>query len=99
MIVNNICRMYLLHISKRSLHAEMRVTINLLRSVKKDFNLSDVKEVVKKQTYPNLYKLLQVALSIPISLSICKRLFFSMKRLKIGLDPPWHKIGFHFYLF
>ncbi|KAF0719780.1 Dimer Tnp hAT domain-containing protein [Aphis craccivora] len=57
----------LLDISKSCLQAEMRVVFNLLKSVKKYFNLNDVKEVVKKQTYPNLYKLLQVALSIPIS--------------------------------
>ncbi|KAF0746799.1 Dimer Tnp hAT domain-containing protein [Aphis craccivora] len=66
----------------------MRVVFNLLKSVKKDFNLNNVKEVVKKQTYPNLYKLLQVALSIPISSSTCERSVSSMRRIKTGLDLP-----------
>lgn len=60
----------------------MKVALNLLKSKKKDFNLNDVKEVIEKQTYPNLYKLLQVALSIPISSATCERSFSLMRRIK-----------------
>jgi len=60
----------------------MKVALNLLKSKKKDFNLNDVKEVIEKQTYPNLYTLLQVALSIPISSATCERSFSSMRQIK-----------------
>jgi len=75
----------------------MKVEFNLLSTKKKDFRINDVKEVVKKQTYPNLFKLLQVALSIPISSATCERSFSSMRR--IGYDHQWHKIDLHFYLY
>ncbi|KAF0723115.1 zinc finger MYM-type protein 1-like [Aphis craccivora] len=86
----------LLHISKSSLQAEMKVVLNLLKSKKKDFNLNDVKEVIEKQTYPNLYKLFQVALSIPISSATCERSFSSMRRIKNWLRSSMAQDRFTF---
>ena len=43
--------------------------------------MNDVKEVIEKQTYPNLFKLLQVALSISISSATRERSFSSMRRI------------------
>jgi hypothetical protein len=68
----------LLHISKSSLEAEMRMEFYVLSSKKKDCYINDVKEIVEKQILPNIFKLLQVALSIPISSATCERLFFSL---------------------
>lgn len=74
----------------------MKVALNLLKSKKKDFNLNDVKEVIEKQTYPNLYKLLQVALSIPISSATCERSFSSMRRIKNWLRSSMAQDRFTF---
>jgi hypothetical protein len=49
---------------------------------KKDFNINYVKEIAKKQIFPNLFKLLQVALSIPISSATCETLFSSIRPIK-----------------
>jgi hypothetical protein len=54
----------------------------VLSSKKKDFNVNDVEEIAEKQIFPNIFKLLQVALSIPISSATCERLFSSMKPIK-----------------
>lgn len=74
----------------------MKVALNLLKSKKKDFNLNDVKEVVEKQIYPNLFKLLQVALSIPISSATCERSFSSMRRIKNWLRSSMAQDRFTF---
>lgn len=74
----------------------MKVALNLLTSKKTDFNLNDVKEVVEKQTYPNLFKLLQVALSIPISSATCERSFSSMRRIKNWLRSSMTQDRFTF---
>jgi hypothetical protein len=71
----------LLHISKSSLKAEIRVAFILLIVKKKDFNINDVKEV-EKQIFPYFSKLLQVTLSIPISSATCERSFSPMRRIK-----------------
>ncbi|KAF0726097.1 zinc finger MYM-type protein 1-like, partial [Aphis craccivora] len=40
------------------------------------------KNICKKATFPNVFKLLQVALTIPVSSATCERSFSSMRRLK-----------------
>lgn len=44
-----------------------------------DFTTYDFKNIVKDNKYSNLYKLLQVAIAIPISSTTCERSFFAMK--------------------
>lgn len=60
----------------------MKVAYNCIKSTHIDIELDDVKNVVIKHIYPNLYKLLQVAMTIPISSSTCERSFSSMRRIK-----------------
>ncbi|KAF0768976.1 zinc finger MYM-type protein 1-like [Aphis craccivora] len=42
----------------------------------------DIKKIINKEIYPNLYKLMQVALTILVSSATCDRSFSSMRRLK-----------------
>jgi len=65
----------------------MTVAKNCIKSLcnKNDFKLEDLKKYVSKQVYPNLYKLLQVAITLPISSSTCERSFSAMRRLKTWL--------------
>jgi len=65
----------------------MTVAKNWIKSLcnKNDFKLEDIKKYVSKQVYPNLYKLLQVAITLPISSSTCERSFSAMRRLKTWL--------------
>ncbi|CAI6356558.1 unnamed protein product [Macrosiphum euphorbiae] len=37
---------------------------------------------INKEAFPNLYKLLQIAITIPISSATCERSFSSMRRIK-----------------
>jgi hypothetical protein len=58
----------------------------ILQSIDENYIiLNDVKKVLTKQTFPNLYKLFQVALTFPISSFTCERSFSAMRRIKTWL--------------
>jgi hypothetical protein len=76
-----------MNVSKHVLQSEIEVANNcILQSTdENDITLNYVKKVLTKQTFPNLYKLFQVALTIPISSSSCERSFSAMHRIKTWL--------------
>src|SRR5580765_4300772 len=76
-----------MNISKDVLQSEIEVAKNcILQSTDQNYiTLNDVKTVLTKQTFPNLYKLFQVALTIPISSSTYERSFSAMHRIKTWL--------------
>lgn len=57
----------------------MLVLKNCLSS---NYLLEDVICACNPEVYPNLHKLMQVALTIPISSATCERSFSSMRRIK-----------------
>jgi len=61
------------------LKAEMLVIKNCLSS---NYKHDDIKNICKEPTFPNVYKMLQVALTIPMSSATCERSFLSVRRLK-----------------
>jgi len=60
----------------------MLVDKNCAFNLNNDFELDTIKEIVKKNTFPNIYKLFQVALTIPIGSATCERSFSCMRRIK-----------------
>jgi len=60
----------------------MVVAKNCLLAFNQSFNLDDIKKIVENHIYPNLYKFLQVAISIPISSATCEHFISSMRRLQ-----------------
>ncbi|KAL4131423.1 hypothetical protein QTP88_008736 [Uroleucon formosanum] len=72
----------IVNISIDSLRSEMVVAHNCLKVSKNDFDFNDLKKVVEKHIYPNLYKMLQIAVTIPISSATCERSFSSMRHIK-----------------
>jgi len=63
------------------LKAEMLILKNCLPS-SNNHNIDTIKDICKKDTFPNVFKLLQVALTIPVSSATCERSFLSMRCLK-----------------
>ncbi|CAI6352180.1 unnamed protein product [Macrosiphum euphorbiae] len=59
------------------LKAEMLVARNCLKN-----STDDIKKILNNDVFPNLYKLMQVALTVPVSSATCERSFSSMRRLK-----------------
>jgi len=59
------------------LKAEMLVGKNCLKN-----STDGIKKIVNQEVFPNLYKLMQVALMISVSSATCERSFSSMRRLK-----------------
>ncbi|XP_060871859.1 uncharacterized protein LOC132946055 [Metopolophium dirhodum] len=78
----------LMCVSKDLLKSEMAVAKNcILQSTDEEYiSLNDVKKVLTKSVFPNLYKLFQVAITIPISSSTCERSFSAMRRIKTWLQ-------------
>ena len=60
----------------------MTVASNCMKTIKPDFDINDISKVIENHVYPNVYKLLQVTISIPISSATCERSFSSMRRIK-----------------
>jgi len=54
----------LFNIEVASLKAEMMVAKNCLKQIHKDFDLINLKNIVEKNVYPNVYKLLQVFINL-----------------------------------
>jgi len=65
-----------MHVVKNYLH---------LSNGKSSINLEALTSVLSKTIYPNMYKLMQVALTLPISSSTCERSFSAMRRIKTWL--------------
>lgn len=76
-----------MNVSKDVLQSEIEVAKNcILQSTDENYiTLNDVKKILTKQTFLNLYKLFQVALTIPISSSTFERSFSAMFRIKTWL--------------
>ncbi|KAL4099003.1 hypothetical protein QTP88_023506 [Uroleucon formosanum] len=70
------------NIDLTSLKAEMLLTKNCIQNRNLDFDILGIKKVVTEDAFPNLFKLIQVGLTIPISSATCKRSFSSMRRIK-----------------
>ncbi|KAL4127212.1 hypothetical protein QTP88_011403 [Uroleucon formosanum] len=68
-----------MNINLNLLKSEMLVLKNCLPS---NYNHIIVKNICKEPTFPNVYKMLQVALTIPVSSATCERSFSSMRCLK-----------------
>jgi len=69
-----------MNVSVDMLKAKMMVFKNCLPT---NFSFDDVKKNIQKVTFPNLYKFIQVGITIPpISSATCERSFSSMRRIK-----------------
>ncbi|CAH1109478.1 unnamed protein product [Psylliodes chrysocephalus] len=61
-----------LNIDKNVLKAEMTVIRNCIGKEGEDISISDITSVVTKTTFPNSYRFLQIALTLPISSASCE---------------------------
>lgn len=72
----------------------MLLTKNCIQSRNLDFDILGIKKVVTKDVFPNLFKLIQVGLTIPISSATCERSFSSMRRIKNWLRTSMEQAKF-----
>ncbi|KAL4090117.1 hypothetical protein QTP88_025016 [Uroleucon formosanum] len=70
-------------IDKDQLKAEMLIMKNCIN--KDDFDIDALVSEINKKIFLNLYKLLQLALTIPVSSASCERSFSVMRRIKTWL--------------
>ena len=69
-------------IDKEVLKAEMTVIKNCIGKRGEDISISDITSIVRKETFPNSYRFMQIALTLPISSASCERSFSTMRRIK-----------------
>nr|CAH7724382.1 unnamed protein product [Callosobruchus chinensis] len=73
----------ILSIGMEVLKAEMTVMRNCIgKPDGENISISNITSPVKIETFPNSYKLMQIALTLPISSSSCERSFSAMRRIK-----------------
>jgi len=60
----------------------MIVAKNAVKTAKLNLCSEDIKQIIEKDIYPNLYTLYKVALVLPISSASCERSFSAMRRIK-----------------
>lgn len=82
----------MLDINIESLEAEMTVIKNSIQN--SDFTLSDVLQKLDQNVFANLYKLMQVALTLPISSASCERSFSVMRRIKTWIRSSMNQDRF-----
>lgn len=70
------------------------LTKNCIQNRNLDFDILGIKKMVTKDVFPNLFKLIQVGLTIPISSATCKRSFSSMRRIKNWLRTSMEQAKF-----
>uniref|UniRef100_A0A6P7FG11 Uncharacterized protein LOC114327671 n=1 Tax=Diabrotica virgifera virgifera TaxID=50390 RepID=A0A6P7FG11_DIAVI len=75
----------ILKIDTFSLNAEAVVMKNMLQLKGHEINIDNIMQHIKKEYYPNLYKLLQISRILPVSSSSCERSFSAMRRIKTWL--------------
>lgn len=88
----------ILNVNQDDLKAEMLIAKNCTLNLNNDFELNTIKEIVKKNTFPNIYKLFQVALTIPISSATRERSFSCMRRIKNWLRTSIEQNRFSDYI-
>lgn len=82
----------MLDINIESLEAEMTVIKNSIQN--SDFALSDVSQKIDQNVFANLYKLMQVALTLPISSASCERSFSVLRRIKTWIRSSMNQDRF-----
>lgn len=83
-----------LKIDESVLKAEAIVLKNVLKMKGLSCNLENLKKEIKEDLTPNVYKLLQIAIGLPVSSAGCKRSFSTMRRIKTWLRTTMSQYRF-----
>ncbi|XP_029347858.1 zinc finger MYM-type protein 1-like [Acyrthosiphon pisum] len=84
----------LLNVDVNTLQSEMLVVKNCVSRRNPSFTLEDIKLIMDAELYPNLYKLLSLSLTIPISSATCERSFSAMRKIKNWLRTSMNQDRF-----
>lgn len=68
----------LLEVIPNDLKCEMTVLKNMIKGVP---SYLTIKENMSKDTFPNLFKMIQLAITLPVSSATCERSFSAMRRI------------------
>lgn len=74
-----------LNINMSTIQAEALITRNMFITKNIENNLANLKKEIREVYTPNLYKLLHIAIGLPISSADCERRFSAMRRVKTWL--------------
>jgi len=72
----------------------MTVAKSCLLAKSENFDMTDMIELISPTVYPNPYKYLQLATTIPISSATCERSFSAMRRVKTWLRSTMDQTRF-----
>lgn len=55
--------------------------MNVMKNMMKEVNFENIKKHLNKEVFPNLFKIMQVAITLPVSSATCERSFSTMRRI------------------
>lgn len=55
--------------------------MNVIKNIVSEVNFKNIKEHLDKTVFFNLFKIIQVAITLPVSSATCERSFLSMRRI------------------
>lgn len=59
--------------------------MSVFKNVVKEVNYNNIKLHLSKDVFPNLFKIMQVAVTLPVSSATCERSFSAMRRINTYL--------------
>lgn len=75
-----------MNICSQDIKAEITVAKNCFNKPNGDLTIEDLRSTITEQVFPNLYKMLQVALTLPISSATCELSFSAIKRINTWVN-------------
>jgi len=59
--------------------SNLKCEINVMKNMMKEVNFENIKKHLNEEVFPNLFKIMQVAITLPVSSATCERSFSTMR--------------------
>lgn len=61
--------------------SNLKCEMNVMKNMMKEVNFESIKIHLNEEVFPNLFKIMQVAITLPVSSATCERSFSTMRRI------------------
>ncbi|KAL4126512.1 hypothetical protein QTP88_010734 [Uroleucon formosanum] len=61
--------------------SNLKCEMNVMKNMMKEVNFENIKIHLNEEVFPNLFKIMQVAITLPVSSATCERSFSTMRRI------------------
>ncbi|XP_060859809.1 uncharacterized protein LOC132937000 [Metopolophium dirhodum] len=61
--------------------SNLKCEMNVMKNMMNEVNFENIKKHLNEEVFPNLFKIMQVAIKLPVSSATCERSFSTMRRI------------------